>query len=120
MAALDVVRAFEDAWTRDKDFERARSYLVDDFKFDAPTGKNESADAFIEALKDFAQVVTGPVREIAAFGNEEAALMMFEIPTSAFGVQRDAAYYEVRGGKIHSETLVFDASTIKAAKEQRT
>jgi hypothetical protein len=51
MAALDVARAFEDAWTRDKDFVTARGYLVDDFRFEAPTGKNESVDEFIRGLK---------------------------------------------------------------------
>jgi hypothetical protein len=119
METLDIVRAFEGAWTRDKDFEKARSFLADDFKFDAPTGKNDNADEFIEQLKQFAQVVTGPFREIAAIGDKNSALMMFEIPTSAFGVQRDAAYYEVRDGKIQSETLVFDATAINAAMAQR-
>jgi hypothetical protein len=119
MTALDIVRAFEGAWTRDKDFEKARGFLADDFKFDAPTGKNDTADEFIEGLKQFAQVVTGPFREIAAFGDENTALMMFEIPTSAFGMQRDAAYYEVRDGRIQSETLVFDATAVNAAMAQR-
>lgn len=112
-AALDTARAFEAAWQR-KDFEKARSYLADDVVFDSPFGRETTAEAAIGQFAGFMQVVTGPAREIAAFGDDETALVMSEIPTSAFGRVVSAGHYVVREGRITSETLVYDATAAKA------
>ena len=111
-AALDTARAFEAAWMAG-DFDTARTYLANDVEIDTPFGHDSSADAVIGQCMGFAQIVTGPAREIAAFGDDECALIMIEIP-SAFGPQVSSTRYVVRDGKIVAETLVYDATEAKA------
>ena len=66
----------------------------------------------------FTQVVTGAARVVAAFGDDESALIMTEIP-SVFGPQVSAARYVVRDGKITAETLVYDATAAKSQLSQQ-
>ncbi len=118
-AALDIARAFEAAW-QGKDFERARSYLAEDVVIDSPFGRETSADAVMRQYAGFMQAVTGPAREIAAFGDGESALIMSDIHTVFAPHQVSAVHYTVRDGKITSETLVYDATAIRAQAPQAT
>lgn len=88
-AALDTARAFNAAW-QGSDFEKARGYLADDLVFDSPFGRETNAEAVVGQYSGFMQVVTGPAREIAAFGDDEDALLLVSIP-SALGEQVNAA-----------------------------
>src|SRR5260221_4401266 len=112
-AALDIARAFEAAW-QGGDFEKARGCLVDDLAFDSPYGRETKAQAVIGQYAGVSQVVTGPAHEIAAFGDDTTALIMYVLPTSAFGPQVSATHYVVRDGKITSATLVYDATAAKS------
>ncbi len=112
-AALDIARAFEAAW-QGKDFEKARSYLAEDVVLDGPFGRETNAARVIEQYAGFTQVVTGPAREIAAFGDGEHALIMSDVPTVFAPHQVSAVHYTVRGGKITSETMAYDATAIRA------
>jgi hypothetical protein len=112
--AINVARAFQAAWLAG-DLDKARGYLSDDIVFDSPFGRETSPEAIIGQYAGFSQAVSGPAREIAAFSDGERAMILSEIPTSAFGTQVSAALYVVRAGKIAAETLVYDATAIKAA-----
>ncbi|MDR0358061.1 MAG: nuclear transport factor 2 family protein [bacterium] len=114
---IDVARAFEAAWQA-KDLDRARGYLADRLSFDSPFGHADTAEAAMQQYTGFAQAVTGPAREIAAFGDEASALIMSEIPTSLFGNVVSAAHYLVQDGRITSETIVYDATTAKTGQPQ--
>lgn len=114
-AALEIARAFEAAWQA-KDFEKARTYLADRVAFDSPFGHVDSAEAAMQQYTGFAQAVTGPAQEIAAFGDDESALIMSEVPTSLFGNVVSAAHYVVREGQITSETIVYDATAAKTGQ----
>ncbi len=118
-AALDIARAFEAAW-QGKDFERARSYLADNVVLDSPFGRETDAARVIEQYAAFTQAVTGPARELAAFGDGEHALIMSDIPTVLAPHQVSAVHYTVRDGKITSETLVYDATEIRAQAPRTT
>jgi hypothetical protein len=109
--AVEIARAFEAAW-QGSDFETARGYLADDLVFDSPFGQETNPDAVVGQYTGFMQVVTGPAREIAAFGDGVNALLMSRIP-SFFGEQVNAAHYVVREGKISLMTLVYDATAAK-------
>lgn len=115
-AALETVRSFEAAWQAG-DFEKARGYLADDVVFDSPFGRETTAEAVIGQYAGFSQVLTGSTRELAAFGDGEGALLMYELPTSVFGTQVCASRYVVREGRIAAETLVYDATQAKAMIE---
>jgi len=117
-AALDTARAFEAAWQA-KQFDKARSYLADDVVFDSPFGRETSADAVMGQYAGISQVVSGPADEIAAFGDDETALIMYALPTSLFGTQVNAMRYTVRKGKITAQTLIYDATAAKAQLQAR-
>jgi limonene-1,2-epoxide hydrolase len=112
-AALEVARAFEAAWQA-KDLDKARTYLADDVVFDSPFGHETTAEGAISQYAGFAQTVTAPAHEIAAFGDDTNALLMSEVPTSVFGQVVSAAHYTVREGKITSDRIVYDASAARA------
>jgi hypothetical protein len=113
MEALDTARAFEAAWQA-REFEKARGFLADDLVFDSPFGCEPTPEGVIRQYAGFAQMVTGPAREIAAFGDDENALIMSEAPTSALGAVVSVAHYVVRGGRIVAETLVYDATAVRS------
>src|SRR5207245_1419511 len=106
-AAVETARAFEAAW-QGKEFEKAGGYLAD-VVFDSPFGHETTAEAAMGQYAGFVQAVSGPAREIAAFGDDLSALIMSEIPTAMFGTVVSAAHYMARDGKIPSETNVYDA-----------
>ena len=110
--ALEIARSFEAAWQR-RDFEAARGYLADGVVLESPFGRETTAEAMLGQFTGFAQTVTGPAREIGAFGDEENALIMSIVPSNVFGDVVSAAHYVVRDGKITSETQVYDATAAK-------
>ena len=110
-AAVETARAFEAAW-QGKELEKARGHLAD-VVFDSPFGHETTAEAAMGQYAGFVQAVSGPAREIAAFGDDLSALIMSEIPTATFGTVVSAAHYMVRDGKITSETIVYDATAAK-------
>lgn len=81
--ALEVARSFEAAWQA-RDFGTALGYLAKGVVFESPFGR-ETGAVMIRQLTGFAQTVTGPAREISAFGDDESAIIMSVIPTSVFG-----------------------------------
>ena len=54
-----------------RDFEKARSYLANDLVCDSPFGREATAEAMVGRFGRFSQVVSGPARELAGFGNDE-------------------------------------------------
>ena len=114
-SALDLVRAYQDAWTR-KDFEAAAEFLAEDFVHDAPGTSYPSAKDWLPALAKFGDRIGPGWRPVAAFGNDTEALLMYEL----FAISGDPLplttdYFTVRDGKITSETLVFDTRSFGAA-----
>ena len=77
--ALDVALAYYHAWTS-QDLEEAMSYIADDIVCDAPAGRLEGAAAYREFMGPFVQMLTGS-RLIAAFGDRQTALVMYDTET---------------------------------------
>jgi ketosteroid isomerase-like protein len=112
-AALETARAFEAAWQAG-DFATARTYLADDLVYDDPFGRFTGPEVVIGKYMGIAQVVAGPARETAAFGDDTTAVIFAELPTTVFGTSVNANRYVVRDGKIAEHTLVYDATGAKA------
>ncbi|MER8971449.1 MULTISPECIES: nuclear transport factor 2 family protein [unclassified Mesorhizobium] len=72
--ALDIATAFTKAWTS-HDLETAANYVADDVVFDGPMQRSTGKDPYLKGLTKLSQDVTG-VRVIAAFGDENQALLM--------------------------------------------
>jgi hypothetical protein len=115
MTALDIVRAYQDAWTA-RDFEAAAEYLADDFTHTAPNASYASAKEFLTALAVFGDRIGPGWRPVAMFGDETEALLMYELfAVSGAALPLTVDHFVVRDGRIVSETLVFDTPSFRDA-----
>jgi len=90
-SALAVALAYHEAWSRD--FERAMTHVADDIVCDAPAGRIEGAEG---------------AELIAAFGDEETALVMYDTDTVPVKGAPGAECVAVKDGRIVRSRFVFD------------
>jgi hypothetical protein len=118
LTPVNVAIAFTEAWTS-HDMTTAASYVGEDVVFEGPMSQAAGAEAFIDGLSRFAQMVKG-LKVIAALGDEERAIIMYDLATGPFGRLRAAEDLVIRDGKITGDTLVFDTHPIREARDART
>lgn len=106
----DLARAFTEAWAR-HDMDTAAGYLADDVVFDGPIQHTSGKEAYVTALTTFLRVVTG-VKILAAFGDDQQALIMYDLRT-ALGTLTSAELLTFRNGKIVADRLTFDTFPIR-------
>jgi len=111
--ALHTALAYYQAWTG-HDLDKAMSYIADDIVLDSPGGRLEGADAYRGFLGPFLQILTGS-KMIAAFGDEETALVMYDTETMPVKSAPGAECVTVKDGKITYSRNVFDSGPILAA-----
>lgn len=104
--ALQIALAYFRAWTS-HDFEGAMRYIADDIVCQAPAGPLAGAEAFRAFMGPFAEIVTSS-RLIAAFGDDETALLMYDTDTLPVKVAPGAECHTVRDGKITHLRIIFD------------
>jgi hypothetical protein len=63
-------------------------------------------------MGEFAQAVTG-VSVLAVVGDDERAMVMYDMATGPFGTLRAVDHVVVRDGRIVSDTLVFDTYEVR-------
>ena len=78
-AALQVLLAYFEAWTS-HDLDTAMGYIADDIVCDAPAGRIEGADGYRAFMAGFVQILHSTTM-IAAFGDDETALVMYDTAT---------------------------------------
>lgn len=113
-AALQTALAYHRAWTSHY-FEQAMTYIADDIVCQAPAGTIEGAEAFRGFMGPFTEILTAS-RLIAAFGDDEKAVVMYDTDTVPV---RDAAGAEcvtVRNGKIVHIRIIFDRLPFDTAR----
>ena len=113
-AALQVALAYHRAWTRGS-FDDAMGYIADDIECLAPAGRLEGAGAFRGFMEPFAGMVIES-RLLAAFGDEETAVVMYEAGTAAVREAPGAECLTVRNGRIVQLRIVFDRAPFDAAR----
>lgn len=113
--ALRTALAYYEAWTGG-DLDRAMSYIADDIVCDTPAGRLEGAHAFQEFIAPFAQILTGSAT-IAAFGDDDTALIMYDTQTVPVPSAPGAEYLTVSAGKITYDRFVFDRAPFEAARK---
>jgi hypothetical protein len=111
--ALEVALAYHEAWTN-HDFERAMTYIADDIVCEAPAGRIEGADAYRGFMGPFVQILKGS-RLIAAFGDENTAIVMYDTETVPVASAPGAEYVTVEAGRIVHSRFVFDRAPFMAA-----
>lgn len=113
--ALQVAEAYYQAWTS-KDVDRAMSYIGEDIICDAPAGRIEGARAYRAFLEPFTQILTGS-RMIAAFGDGQVALVMYDTQTIPVENAPGAECVTVENGKITHSRFLFDRTPFDAARK---
>jgi hypothetical protein len=115
-AALTVAMAYYQAWTS-KDLDRAMTYVADGIVCEAPTGRIEGVDGMRQFMTPFAQMLTGSDL-IAAFGDDETAVLMYNPHTTLVEDAPSAEKFTVRDGRIVHDLLVFDRTPFDAARRR--
>ena len=114
-AALEIALAYFEAWTS-KDFERAMTYISDDIVCEAPAGRIEGAAAYRAFMEPFVGILER-ADLIAAFGDEDTAVLMYDTETVPVRSAPGAECVTVKGGKITRSRFVFDRLPFQAARE---
>ena len=112
--ALRTVLAYYRAWT-DHDLDRAMSYIADDIVCDAPAGRLEGAAAYRGFMGPFVQILRGS-KLIAAFGDDQTALIMYDTETVPVPSAPGAECVTVTDGKVTYSRFVFDRAPFDAAR----
>jgi hypothetical protein len=111
----EIAVLFLEAFAR-KDVDTLTSLLADDIVFESPQVRLTGAPAVADAIGGFAQVVTG-VEIMGVVGDEERAMIMYDMHTGPFGTLKAVDHLEVRDGRIISDTLVFDTYPVRTAAD---
>lgn len=113
-AALDVALAYHRAWA-DHDFEDAMRFIDEDIVCRAPAGLIEGAAAFRDFMGPFVDMME-ETRIIAAFGDEDTALVMYGTQTRLVPDAPGAEFVVVRDGRITEMRIIFDRTPFDAAR----
>src|SRR5262249_53239272 len=113
--ALRTALAYYEAWTS-HDLGKAMSYIADDIVCDAPAGRLEGADAYRGFMGPFVRIlITSEL--IAAFGDDQTALVMYDTETVPVKSAPGAECVTVTDGKITYSRFVFDRAPFDAARQ---
>ena len=113
--ALQIALAYHEAWIN-KNLDRAMSYIAEDIVCDAPAGRIEGAEAYRAFMEPFVQNLRGAAM-IAAFGDDETALVMYDTTTVPVPSAPGAECVTVKEGKIIYSRLIFDRTPFQAARQ---
>ncbi|MGP4026279.1 nuclear transport factor 2 family protein [Actinomadura sp. 3N407] len=116
--ALKTALAYHEAWTG-KDFERAMTYIADDIVCDAPAGRIEGADAYRAFMGPFVGMLVR-AEIIAAFGDDDTAVLMYDTETVPVKRAPGAECVTVENGKITYSRFIFDRAPFEAARRAAT
>jgi hypothetical protein len=113
--ALRIALAYHEAWTN-RDLDRAMSYIAEDIVCDAPAGRIEGAEAYRAFMAPFVRILRGATM-IAAFGDDETALVMYDTTTVPVPSAPGAECVTVKSGKITYSRFLFDRAPFEAARQ---
>lgn len=117
-SALQIALAYYRAWTS-KELDQAMTYISEDIVCDAPAGRIEGAEAYRAFMAPFVQILAD-THMIAAFGDEETALVMYDAETLPVKSAPGAECVTVKDGKITYSRFLFDRAPFEAARKAET
>jgi ketosteroid isomerase-like protein len=112
--ALRTALAYHQAWTG-HDIDRAMTFIADDIVCDAPAGRLAGAAAYRAFMGPFVQILKGATL-IAAFGDEQTAVVMYDTETVPVASAPAAECVTVADGKITYSRFIFDRAPFDAAR----
>ncbi|MBC9734599.1 nuclear transport factor 2 family protein [Nocardioides marmotae] len=104
--AVDTALAYHRAWTAG-DLDAALAQVADDVVCHAPPGTLTGTDALRGFMGPFAGSLTSSTL-LAAFGDEDQVLIMYDTANPAVPSAPGAELYRVRDGRIAEIRIVFD------------
>jgi ketosteroid isomerase-like protein len=113
-AAAKVAQDYFSAWSA-RDVDRTVSYAADEIVCDMPTGRFEGTEQFRKLWTDFLGMTIG-ADLIAVYGDDEHAVLVYNVDTVPVKKAPGADYLTVRDGKITSIRMIFDATPFAAAR----
>ncbi len=114
LSPLDVAQAFTQAWTR-RDLAAAAEFVAEDVVFDGPLQQSTGKQPYMNGLTRLSSEITG-MMPIAAFGDADKALLMYDLSTAHHGVLTCAKCLTVDAqGRIIRDRLVFDSHRMRQA-----
>jgi hypothetical protein len=113
--ALRVALDHHHAWTAN-DIDLAMSYLADDVVCDAPAGRLDGRAAYRAFLAPFAGRLLDSTL-IAAFGDQDRALIMYDTRSTLVASAPAAECLTVVHGKITYNRFIFDRVPFVAARQ---
>jgi ketosteroid isomerase-like protein len=113
--ALRVALDYHQAWS-DKDLDRAMAYIADDIVCDAPPGRIEGAAAYRAFMAPFVSMLLRTT-VLAAFGDDETAVVVYDTATSSVPSWPAAEWVTVVDGRITSSRFIFDRKLGEARRE---
>lgn len=118
-AALQVSLAYYRAWASG-DFEKAMTYVSPDIRCQAPAGPVAGAEAFRAFMGPFVTMLKTS-RLLAAFGDGDTAVLMYDAETVPVAEASAAEWHTVADGSIVRMRIIFDRLPFdKARREQPT
>jgi hypothetical protein len=113
MTPLDTGIAFVQAFGRG-DRAALAALVAPDITFESPRVRLRGAEPYLAAVTEFAQVVDS-LTLIASFGDDGAAMIMYDMHTGPFGTIRGVDYLTIPDGLIEAHALVFDTYPVRTA-----
>jgi ketosteroid isomerase-like protein len=113
--AVQVARDYFSAWSA-KDVDKTVSYAADEIVCEMPTGRFEGTAQFRKVWEDFLGMTLG-ADLIAVYGDDENAVIVYDVDTVPVKKAAVAEYLTLRGGKITSIRMIFDALPFAAARQ---
>jgi hypothetical protein len=113
MNAAEVVSSLQKALGA-ADFETARKHMHDDMTFHGPIDTFHKPEPYLESLRKLHQIVKG-IRVHKTFVDGDDVCVLYDMETnSPAGTAFIAEWYRVRGSKVGSIRVVFDARPFAA------
>jgi hypothetical protein len=109
-AGVAVAVAFVEAFGK-RDMSAVANLLHEDVVFESPRTRLTGAPAVLAAITEFADAVTG-VDILDAFGDDERALVYYDMHTGPFGTLRTVDHIVARNGRVVADTVVFDTHQV--------
>lgn len=116
-AALQVALAYHRAWAGG-DFETAMTYVSPDLVCQAPAGTLVGATAFRAFMGPFVATMRSS-RLLAAFGDGDTALLMYDAETVLVAEAPGAEWHTVADGRIVSMRIIFDRLPFEEARRRQ-
>lgn len=110
--ALQVALEYHRAWTAGS-IDQALELVAADVVCDAPRGRLTGMEAYRPFIANFQPLVLG-YDLIAAFGDEETAVLVYDLHTAPVKSALTCECFTVRNGQIIQNRLIFDQTPFAA------